>query len=254
MIQGERDSWVQAINKLCMNWKRCSQSEPMYKDLKELRESRAVTGVLQQSEDGTLSYSLLLSEESDGEESSAPTGVRAFPLPPIPPLAKPSNPELLPTTPPPSPLYSALQPKVPPPPPVPAPPPLPRKQKLPKQRTKAFHWDLVAQDKVTSLLLLILTESQNQESSLGMLSLHTMSVLFFNSSVQLQICFSNKYHYCYDMAKLVQNISPMCKSGGVHTMTGIVNTTNGSSCKWHHAREISLFSWNWSYNTWGPWK
>ncbi|XP_031421399.2 protein diaphanous homolog 1-like [Clupea harengus] len=152
MIQGERDSWVQAINKLCMNWKRCSQSEPMYKDLKELRESRAVTGVLQQSEDGTLSYSLLLSEESDGEESSAPTGVRAFPLPPIPPLAKPSNPELLPTTPPPSPLYSALQPKVPPPPPVPAPPPLPRKQKLPKQRTKAFHWDLVAQDKIDKSL------------------------------------------------------------------------------------------------------
>ncbi|XP_076131684.1 uncharacterized protein LOC143114109 [Alosa pseudoharengus] len=148
-IQTERDSWVQAIGKLCMNWKFCSQSEPMYADLKKLRASRTVTGLLQHSEDGALSGTLLPSTEevSDGEESTALTSVRAFPLPPTPPLAKPCSPVCLPTMPSTSPLYSDLHP-VAPSPPVPAPPPLPSKKPLPKDRTKAFHWDLLPQDKI----------------------------------------------------------------------------------------------------------
>ncbi|XP_048098160.1 formin-like protein 6 isoform X2 [Alosa alosa] len=148
-IQTERDSWVQAIGKLCMNWKCCSQSEPMYADLKKLRASRTVTGLLQHSEDGAFSGTLLPSTEevSDGEESTALSSVRAFPLPPTPALAKPCSPVCLPTMPSASPLYSDLHP-VAPSPPVPAPPPLPRKKPLPEDRTKAFHWDLLPQDKI----------------------------------------------------------------------------------------------------------
>ncbi|XP_062397032.1 formin-H [Sardina pilchardus] len=154
-IQRERDLWVQAIGKLCMNWKCCSQSEPTYEDLKELRASRPVSGLLQQSEDGTLSgtfsATLLLSEDeaSDGEESTALTSARDFPLPPTPPpQATPRSPVCLPSVPSASPLYSDVHRVAPAAPPVPPPPPLPRKKCLSKDRTKAFHWDVVPQDKI----------------------------------------------------------------------------------------------------------
>lgn len=148
-IQKERDSWVQAIDKLCRKW-RCPLSESMYETLQEVREPRTGPG-LRQLSDETQSDSLTQSQEvkTGGELSTAPTSVRTFPLPSTPAQEKPRSPVRFPSTPPTSPLYSSLHPKIPLPPPVPVPPPPPRKQKLPKERTKAFHWDLVAQDKVS---------------------------------------------------------------------------------------------------------
>ncbi|KAL2103839.1 hypothetical protein ACEWY4_000707 [Coilia grayii] len=182
-VQEERDSWVKAIDRLCANWKCSSESEHIYDELKELRESRPVSGPLRQSAGATLSDTLLPSKEvtsdpllpskevisdtlllakevisdpllpskkalSDTVESTVLTGDGAPHLPATSPLANPCSPVLLRTTPTLSPSQPILHHITPPPPPAPAPPPLPRRLRLPKERTKAFHWDLVAQDKI----------------------------------------------------------------------------------------------------------
>ncbi|XP_063065355.1 uncharacterized protein LOC134457323 [Engraulis encrasicolus] len=58
-VQEERDSWVTAIDRLCEKWKRSSQSEPIYAELKELRQSRPVSGLFSQAVGATLSDALL---------------------------------------------------------------------------------------------------------------------------------------------------------------------------------------------------
>ncbi|MBN3319555.1 FH13 protein, partial [Atractosteus spatula] len=97
-IRMDRNEWVQAIDKFCLDWKRKSQSE-------------------------------------DNIRKFTPALVGSF----IPP-SSPNAPVPIPGF--------AMNP--PPPPPVPAPPPLHNRfnAKPTSKRTKAFHWDLVSQERI----------------------------------------------------------------------------------------------------------
>ncbi|XP_029993579.1 formin-like protein 13 [Sphaeramia orbicularis] len=78
-----------------------------------------------------------------------PLPPRSSPLPPSPCTITSTTPTIVPKSPTPESSFSAV--KVPPPPPIiPIPPPLPVKSRRNsrKQRTKAFHWDVVSTEKV----------------------------------------------------------------------------------------------------------
>ncbi|KAI4874370.1 hypothetical protein NFI96_017453, partial [Prochilodus magdalenae] len=182
-IRIERDSWVKAINKQCMDWKRKSQYEHMYEDFKESQKLSDIRKVSEEYE------STDEKEHKTDKVQNNPPLVRPLPLPRIlskpptvpvlipvpavllePPVHKPATeprqvPELKPLPVPektPALLAESRQAQVPqlepnqsptlpaamiPPPPMP--PPLPKKTRAKCQiRTKAFHWDLVAQDKI----------------------------------------------------------------------------------------------------------
>lgn len=161
VIRSERDAWVNAINTLCMEWKDKSQSEHVYEELKESTKLKETIKECQ-SECET-------APENEREQISQWSGL-------VPPLPKPRSmldPTRLPALGPESKLPSTPV-KTPQPDPAaqksvtphevsnstlipapPAPPPLPKKDKAKPltERTKAFHWDLITQDKVLLCLL-----------------------------------------------------------------------------------------------------
>ncbi|XP_056589332.1 formin-H [Triplophysa dalaica] len=176
-VQNQRDAWVKAIKQICIDWKRKSHCEPLYEDTEAQRNHNGITETNSQPE-----YEIL-----NNHGPTIPPPLPATPRPRLPrsPPPRPdavqtaaepetntiqrSQPELKPTLTAqiqnistaeekPSPalsfsLASALH--VPGPvgiqgvPPAPLPPPMPKKTaKQLKNKMKAFHWDLVAQDKI----------------------------------------------------------------------------------------------------------
>ncbi|XP_056130766.1 formin-H [Lampris incognitus] len=201
-IQKERDAWVQAIDKLCSDWKRKSLLEHIYENPNALHDSAEDTEnivLIQRQVDTSVKASDGCSlPGGDVNQNNPPAADATAPVWSIvgdhlkhdmnqsypaadyaKPVAKQRNftkspstttPVLAfstPTSPAPSPCHSALPPSCPipsstfphvpspvqvgpPPPKAPPPPPLPFKNKLKPEmaRTKAFHWDLVASDKI----------------------------------------------------------------------------------------------------------
>ncbi|XP_050952739.1 uncharacterized protein LOC127154901 [Labeo rohita] len=178
-ITNERDAWVKAIKQLCMDWKQKSQLEHFYeapeKEHTDVTESETKT----QNNHGPItpppvppSVRPRLARASQNVPSPFPTAPETETVfleaseeepKPIPtaqsrPVRKPDRtPLAAPVTspaatspapfvlPPPLPVPSAVPGPVPP---APLPPPMPMKSKPLSERTKAFHWDLVAQDKI----------------------------------------------------------------------------------------------------------
>ncbi|XP_026055473.1 formin-like protein 13 [Carassius auratus] len=180
-IKNERDAWVKAIKQLCVDWKRKSHLEHFYeapeKDLKDVTESESKTPdnheplapppvppslrprLPRTSPIVPAAFSAAPDPETASLEASEaepqPTLTaqnRAVHKPDRTPSAVPvTSPEATCSSPapfvlpPPLPVPSAVPGPVPP---APLPPPLPIKSKPLSERTKAFHWDLVAQDKI----------------------------------------------------------------------------------------------------------
>ncbi|KAK1898908.1 Formin-H [Dissostichus eleginoides] len=140
-VQGERDAWVHAIDKLCSGWKRKSMGENMFVGIPALRH----LSIAEEPEDTDL--------QSIAPESPNPEPVVKRP-PPLSTRLPPEHPAAsTPEHPAASPLSIPLPPplRIPPPPPlsIPPPPPLPFKfMNFKKPRTKAFHWDVVGTDKI----------------------------------------------------------------------------------------------------------
>lgn len=170
-IRSERDAWVKAINKLCMNWKHKSQSVHVYE---ELRESAKIAETINecQSEKGR-------EPETDRVQNNH-VSVLVPPLPrprikvPVPlpgpmikPVCLPALSEQVPELGPPSIPVKTSEPEpvsqlatitslvststLTPAPPMPPPLLMTSKPKLLTERTKAFHWDAISQDKVLYL-------------------------------------------------------------------------------------------------------
>ncbi|XP_016134729.1 formin-like protein 3 [Sinocyclocheilus grahami] len=174
-ITNERDAWMNAIKQLCVDWKQKSQLEHFYeapeKDLTDVTESESKT----QKSHVPLTPPPVPPSLRPRLPRTSPNVHAAFPAAPEPETAslEASEAEPKPTvtaqsravhkpdrTPSPAATCSSPAPFVLPPPlpvpsavrgPVPAaplPPPLPMKSKQLSERTKAFHWDLLAQDKM----------------------------------------------------------------------------------------------------------
>ncbi|XP_058619573.1 uncharacterized protein LOC131532152 isoform X1 [Onychostoma macrolepis] len=180
-ITNERDAWVKAIKQLCVDWKRNSHLEHFYeapeKDLADVTESESKT----QDDHVPLAPPPVPHSLRPRLPRTSPNVPAAFPAAPEPETAsreaseaepkptltaqrravhKPDRmPSAVPVTSPvatcSSPAPFVLPPTLPVPsavpgpvPPAPLPPPLPMKSKPLSERTKAFHWDLVAQDKI----------------------------------------------------------------------------------------------------------
>ncbi|XP_029574671.1 protein diaphanous homolog 1 [Salmo trutta] len=168
-IQKERDAWVQAIDKLCLDWKRTSQSEHFHEETRALRICDNVKDILEEnkSTDGQGLRGTDLVSSADNLSA----GEKIESKPPTSPLPKPCSPvKLLVNVPFPGPVLSpvpipvrapVLDPvpatvpvpipsMVPAPPFIPMPPPLPFKpsSKPLTERTRAFHWDEVGSDKI----------------------------------------------------------------------------------------------------------
>ncbi|XP_057176028.1 formin-H isoform X2 [Triplophysa rosa] len=173
-VQNERDAWVKAIKQLCIDWKRKSQCEPLYEVTEMQRNHNGITETNSQP-------------EYDIPNNHTPPPVPPTPRPRL-PRPSPAQPEVVPTAAEPEPNTSQrsepeLKPTptaqiqnlstaeekpspafsfspasamlVPGPvgnqgvPPAPLPPPMPKKTaKQLTNKMKAFHWDLVAQDKI----------------------------------------------------------------------------------------------------------
>ncbi|KAK7132681.1 hypothetical protein R3I93_019041 [Phoxinus phoxinus] len=179
-IKYERDAWVKAIKQLCVDWKRKSQHDHFYeaperaliesktqshKDTKS--ESKAQNDHMQftappvpptprprlpkTSPAELVDNPTTLEPEIVSTKASEPKPARTAEfrsvLKPTSPVVTCSSPSLTLAfvLPPPLPVPSAVPGPVPP---APLPPPLPMKPKQLSERTKAFHWDLVAQDKI----------------------------------------------------------------------------------------------------------
>ncbi len=174
-ITNERDAWVKAIKQLCVDWKGKSHLEHLY----EAPESESKT----EDNHVPLSPPPVPQSRRPRLTRTFPNVPAAFPEAPEPETAsrEASEAEPKPTLtaqsiavhkpdqthsavpvtspgatcsspapfvlPPPLPVPSAVPGPVPP---APLPPPLPMKSKPLSERTKAFHWDLVAQDKVSA--------------------------------------------------------------------------------------------------------
>lgn len=181
-IKYERDAWVKAIKQLCVDWKRKSQHEHFY----EAPEIALVDGTRPESKKQnnhvshtpppvppsqrprlpktwpaepvdnptTLEPEIIYMKASEPEPKSTQIAQCRSVLKPAErssavavtsPVATCSSPSLtLPfLLPPPLPVPSAV-----PGPVLPLAPPLPMKSKQLSERTKAFHWDVVAQDKI----------------------------------------------------------------------------------------------------------
>ncbi|XP_029520959.2 protein diaphanous homolog 1 [Oncorhynchus nerka] len=186
-IQKERDAWVQAIDELCLNWKRTSQSEHFYEETRALRIYDNVKDILEENKSidgqGLRGTDLVSSADnlSAGEkiESKPPTSPLPkpcspvkllvnvpFPGPVLPPAPAPDSvpglalvpgfvpvPVLAPVLDPvlvPATVPVPIPSMVPAPPFIPMPPPLPFKpsRKPLTERTRAFHWDEVGSDKI----------------------------------------------------------------------------------------------------------
>ncbi|KAL0157675.1 hypothetical protein M9458_045751, partial [Cirrhinus mrigala] len=169
-ITNERDAWVTAIKQLCMDWKRKSQLEHLYeapeKEHTDVTESESKTQnnhvpiaappVPPASQNVPSHFptapepETIFLEASEAEPKPIPTaqsGAVRKPdrTPSAGPVTSPAATSPAPfVLPPPLPVPSAVPGPVPP---APLPPPMPMKSKPLSERTKAFHWDLVAQDK-----------------------------------------------------------------------------------------------------------
>nr|XP_015220046.1 PREDICTED: formin-like protein 13 isoform X1 [Lepisosteus oculatus] len=168
-IKMDRNEWVQAIDKFCLDWKRKSQSEdnsiyevirmPEIQENKEIEQDRKKNDEEEKVAEETKPAVLQLegkraSGESDVAQASTPHPPSPPLFPPVPAVRK-FTPALVssftplpsPNAPMPIPGF-AMNP--PPPPPVPAPPPLHNRlnAKPTSKRTKAFHWDLVSQERI----------------------------------------------------------------------------------------------------------
>lgn len=176
-IKYERDTWVKAIKQLCVDWKRKSQHEHFYEaperalidDTKS--ESKTQDDHMQFTRppvpptprprlpktfpaefiDNPTTLEPEIVSMKASEPKPAQTAEFRSVLKPTSPVATCSSPSLtLPfLLPPPLPVPSAVPGPVPH---APLPPPLPMKSQQLSDRTKAFHWDLVAQDKVSALV------------------------------------------------------------------------------------------------------
>ncbi|XP_054634602.1 uncharacterized protein LOC129182465 [Dunckerocampus dactyliophorus] len=142
-VQSERDAWVQAIDKLCCEWKRRSMhggGECLFGGSESLRHLSIAEDVGEDAnEDANGSDA-----ESDSEDPNPPasqmwTTPDPAALPPSSTLPEPPSHEAATLSEP------VLSPKK-----IPPPPPLPLKFKIgPRQfRTKAFHWDPVGPQKI----------------------------------------------------------------------------------------------------------
>uniref|UniRef100_A0A8C1SH00 FH2 domain-containing protein n=1 Tax=Cyprinus carpio TaxID=7962 RepID=A0A8C1SH00_CYPCA len=172
-ITNERDAWVHAIRQLCVDWKQKSQLEHFYeapeKDLTDVTESESKT----QNSHAPFAPPPVPPSLRPRLPRTSPNVPVAFPAAPEPETEpKPTltaqsravhrpdrTPSAVPLTSPAatcsSPAPFVLPPPLPVPsagpgpvPPAPLPPPLPMKSKPLSERTKAFHWDLMAQDKI----------------------------------------------------------------------------------------------------------
>ncbi|XP_069566985.1 uncharacterized protein [Brachyistius frenatus] len=190
-VQRERDAWVQAIHKLCSDWKRKSRGEHMFVEAKTFRH----LSIHEEDNDADLESSDEFASGSNfsrppedknadlrpsGGDCSSAGDTKPVPKPGsttktnvqvtgpdiLPPVPSPTSPAMSPASPPPSssnaapssfrsvpephPHESGMKGPPPPPPSIPAPPPFPFKLKpnLGKPRTKAFHWDLLTQEKI----------------------------------------------------------------------------------------------------------
>ncbi|XP_026092321.1 formin-H-like [Carassius auratus] len=171
----ERDAWVNAIKQLCVDWKQKSELEHFYeapeKRLTDVTETESKTKnshvplapppvprsvrprlprtfpnvpVASPAAPEPETASLDASEAEPKPTLTAQS--RAVPQPDRTPSAVDMCSSPAPFVSPPSlPVPSAVPGPVPP---APLPPPLPTKSKQLSERTKAFHWDLVAQDKI----------------------------------------------------------------------------------------------------------
>lgn len=177
VIRNERDDWVRAINKLCMDWKRKSQH--VYEELRESAKSEGAIEECQSEYEREAETDRVQDNNGsiEGPPLTRPSVLAVNVSAPLPePMLEPvyftapgleQVPELkLPSTrlktpePQPEPdtvaqlvtvtslvSASALIPS----PPMPPPMPKKSKPKTQKERTKAFHWDVVIQDKVLYL-------------------------------------------------------------------------------------------------------
>ncbi|XP_043086208.1 formin-like protein 3 isoform X2 [Puntigrus tetrazona] len=173
-VTDERDAWVKAIKQLSVDWKQKSRLEHFYE-----APEKDVTGPESKAQDNRapLSPPPVPHSLRPRLPRSSPNVLAAFPAAPESESAsrgaseaeaKPAltaksrdvlkperTPSAVPVTSPPA-ACSSPAPFVSPPPsavpgpvpPAPLPPPLPVKSKPLSERTKAFHWDLVAQDKI----------------------------------------------------------------------------------------------------------
>ncbi|XP_077074982.1 uncharacterized protein LOC143725957 [Siphateles boraxobius] len=172
-IKYERDAWVKAIKQLCVDWKRKSQHEHLYeapeRALIDITKSESETQnehmqftpppvpptprprlprtfPAELVDDPTTLEPEIVSMKASEQKPARTAEFRSV-LKPTSPVATCSSPSLNLSflLPPPLPVPSAVPGPVPP---APLPPPLPTKSKQLSERTKAFHWDLVTQDKI----------------------------------------------------------------------------------------------------------
>lgn len=169
VIRSERDAWVKAINKLCMDWKCRSRSEHVYE---ELCESAKIVETIKECQSEGKREPEAETDRMQNNCGSVLTPLQPRPCVPVPlpgPVLEPvCHPALGPEDVPDSRLPSTPV-KMPEPEPVPQlgtvtspvstsaltpapplPPPMPKKSKPQTltQRTKVFHWDVITQDKV----------------------------------------------------------------------------------------------------------
>lgn len=159
-VERERDAWVQAIGKLCSEWKRKSMGEHAFAVQPTLRN----ISIEEEAEERTVSpssgglggdlYRPGTRGAADDPGSPAPFSDPADSKHVPSPRGKTSAPDVAPedslAAPEPSP---ALAVSLPPPP-----PPLPTKRSSSKKKklTKPFHWDIVAPEKVNCAALVTL--------------------------------------------------------------------------------------------------
>ncbi|KAK6303327.1 hypothetical protein J4Q44_G00257810 [Coregonus suidteri] len=169
-IQRERDAWVQAIDKLCLDWKRKSQSEHIYEDpsVIDLRIYDNVKDIVEESKstgrEGLRVSDLCLGAADQlsggGKVLSIPTTSPAKPVPksrsPVKspvnvPVPSPVPGSVIVPVPVPGPVSVPITPVIPAPCFIPMPPPLtfnkPNRKPL-TGRTRAFHWEEVGSDKI----------------------------------------------------------------------------------------------------------
>lgn len=198
--QRERDAWVNAIDRLCSDWKRRSRGDHAFQESAiprnaSIAEDAEVTNTDLESGGGFSGGNTRppVADANADPASTAGDGLAAGCSKPVPvprsgkagaaaaQAAGPTSPSVVPRTPPlPQPSHIPLTSsstvpesvtnesgtsavKGPSPPSIPSPPPLPFKLKTSSKeaRTKAFHWDLVGPEKVT-LPLFTLSEIGGQ--------------------------------------------------------------------------------------------
>ncbi|XP_045065316.1 protein diaphanous homolog 1-like [Coregonus clupeaformis] len=173
-IQRERDAWVQAIDKLCLDWKRKSQSEHIYEDpsVIDLRIYDNVKDIVEESK-STGREGLRVSDLCLGAADQLSGGRKVLSIPttsPAKPVPKSRSPVKSPVNVPvpspvpgsvivpspvpvpvPGPVSVPITPVIPAPCFIPMPPPLtfnkPNRKPL-TERTRAFHWEEVGSDKI----------------------------------------------------------------------------------------------------------